>query len=195
MLFLIKISYNMLMEENKQTAPIQDLPPNNLNQEQDEEQPILPDTIYFSWTAPEFVENHKSKDWYVILIAVVLFISVAVFFIVKSIFPVVMIILISIIFGIIAARKPKNIYYELNNLGVLVGRRGIRYDEFKSFSVIDELTLGSIVFNPFKRFSLPLTIYFELDNKDKIIDIIKDYLPIEEAANDPMDQLMRRLRF
>jgi hypothetical protein len=85
--------------------------------------------------------------------------------------------------------------YELSNEGIQMGRRFNTYTEFKSFSVIDEGGVGSIVFNPLKRFDFPTTIYYELANEEKIVQTLMNYLPATEPTNDPVDQLMRKVRF
>jgi hypothetical protein len=196
--FHSKISYNTLMEENQQSNP----PSQNHNifsSKTDEKEelptPILPDEVYLTWSATEFIENQKPASWYMLFIVVLIVISAGVYLIIRSIFPVIMIVLIGIVFGVVALRKPKEQTFELNNVGLLIGKRASNYSEFKSFSVIDEKGLGSIVFNPFKRFVFPTTIYYDIANEEKIVGILSDHLPMEEPTNDPIENLMRKVRF
>jgi hypothetical protein len=168
---------------------------NPIQPDDDDNSVEMPDTVYISWTAKEFIEHKKTFGWYILLAVGLAIISIAVYFIVHSIFPVIMILLIGVAFAVIAGRHPRSLNYELNNVGVLVGERSNSYNEFKSFSVIDEGNLGSIVFNPFKRFVFPTIIYYDLKDEEKIVNILSNQLPIMEPINDPIDQLMRRLRF
>jgi hypothetical protein len=155
----------------------------------------LPEESYYSWSAPEFIENKKSLIWFLGLVLTIITISFAVLFIVHSYFAVVMTVLIGIAFAVIAGRPPKIINYDITNKGFQIGKRFISYNQFKSFSILDEPSLGSIVFNPLKRFSFPTTIYYELPDKEKIVNAIQEFLPNTPLADDPVDQLMRRIRF
>jgi len=148
-----------------------------------------------SWTAPEFIEHKKSSSWFLILAAIILAVCVVVYFIDHSIFTIVMIILIGIAFGVIAGRPPKIVNFEISNEGILIGDKTIRYSQYKSFSVIPEASYGSIVFNPFKRFEFPITIYYDPVKENEILEILADYLPNIKPTNDPIEQLMRKVRF
>src|ERR1035438_92443 len=162
--FNSNISYNTLMEENHNlVAPTNDpqppvSPPSQLN---DENHPLIQsETVYIAWSAPEFIEHKKSSTWFATLVVVIVVVALAIFFISHSIFATVMIVLMGIAFAIIAVRHPRTVNYELTNQGVRSGNRFSSYIEFKSYSVIDEVEMGSIVFNPFKRFGFPTTLYY-----------------------------------
>ncbi len=195
-----KISYNTLMEENQQNnTPV---PPENNqapapqpNPFNDDPPEIVPENLDISWVAPEFIEHKKTIKWYLTLLLILVVMAVAIYFVIHSIFPIVMILLVGLAFAIVAGRSPRTITYEISNTGISVGDRFNTFSEFKSFSVIDEGNLGSIVLNPFKRFVFPTTIYYDLKDEEKIVSTLTQYLPLEEPANDPVDQLMRKLRF
>jgi hypothetical protein len=48
---------------------------------------------------------------------------------------------------------------------------------------------------PLKRFMPPLSLYMDPADEEKIVDVLADYLPVEQREQDPIDKLMRRLRF
>jgi hypothetical protein len=148
-----------------------------------------------SWTAHEFIEHKKTSGWYLILIGVFILISIGIYFLSHSIFLIVMFLLMGLAFAIIAGRSPRLLKYELTSTGISIGKRFSNYNIFKSFSLADEEELGSIIFNPFKRFSYPITIYYNLADEEKIVNTLSLYLPIEEASKDIVEQLMRKLRF
>jgi len=157
--------------------------------------PSLPVQDPIIWSAIEFVEHKKSFVWFLVFGLTLIAICVGVYFIIHSIFPLVMIGLIGITFGIIAGRSPRILDYGVSDTGVQVGSRFSSYSEFKSFSLIDEVNVGSVAFNPFKRFSFPTTIYFDKADEGKILNLLNNYLPAEQATNDPVDKLMRKLHF
>jgi hypothetical protein len=175
--------------------PISQAEPVRFNGEIPQIAAISSEADLISWSAPEFIEHKKSSKWFATFGVVVIVVAIAIYFIVHSIFAIVMIALIGIAFGVIAGRHPRIINYELSVQGVRIGRRFNSYDQFKSYSVIDEPGLGSVVFNPFKRFAFPTTIYYDLDDEDKIEAMLVNRLPHTEAPNDPVEQLMRRFRF
>ncbi len=152
-------------------------------------------TNSLTWSANEFVEHKKSASWFVILILVLAIVSVGIYFLSHSIYPPVMIMLIGIVFAVIAARSPKLVNFEINNTGFFIGKRFYSYNGFKSFSIVDEDHMGSIVFNPFKRFAYPSTILYELEDEDKVLTLLTQNLPVEEPPKDIVDQLMRKLHF
>ena len=106
-----------------------------------------------------------------------------------------MILLMGIVFGIFAARKPDVLEYNVNSRGLSIGQKFYPYENFKTFSVHEDGVIHSIVLAPLQRFMPPLSIYYEPSDEDKIIDVISNYLPFSEAKLDAVDSLMRRVRF
>jgi len=196
--FRTKISYNTLMEENQQSnSPTDNVSPSLPQTEANIYEPpaAVADEGLISWSSVEFIEHKKPLTWFLVFGLVVVGLAVAIYFFAHSIFPPIMFVLIGVVFAIIAARPPKTLQYELSNRGIQIGNRFNSYNEFKSFSVIDEQAIGSITFNPFKRFTFPTAIYYELTDEDKILTLVSQYLPHVEAPKDPVDQLMRKLHF
>ncbi len=148
-----------------------------------------------SWSAVEFIAHNKSVGWYTTLVLVTAAISALVFFVTKDKISTSIIIFVAIIFGITAARKPQTIGYKLDGSGLTIDQKFYDYDQFRSFAVVDERTLSSIVFMPMRRFMPLLTIYFDHDDEDKIVDLLADRMPMETHRLDLVDQLLRRIRF
>jgi hypothetical protein len=186
------------MENNQVNSPLpNDEQPTipSFQQDPDDQQTQEPELVYVTWTGQEFIEHTKPASWFLIVVASLFVICLITFVIVRSIFPVIMIILIGIVFIVVALRKPKEIEYELTNRGIFIGKRLHHYDDFKSFSVVDEGEIASIVFNPLKRFAFPPTIYYELENEEKIVRALVEHLPVVEPLQDPIENLMRKIRF
>jgi hypothetical protein len=170
--------------------------PENTKAEQTTDLPDNTKHDSITWSALEFVEREKPAGWYIVLAFVILLISVGVYFVTRhSIFAPIMIIIVGFIFGFFARRHPRTLKYTIDDRGITLSNRTISYNELKSFSIVDEEKLGAIVFNPLKRFSFPTTIHYDIEDEEKITGVVSEYLPLEEAPKDSVDQLMRRLHF
>lgn len=161
-------------------------------QEQMEQNDFQP----FAWSEKEFIANEKGTLWYLYFVLLILAISIVVFFVSgHSIFTSAMVLAIGVIFAVAAGHKPKLVNYEINNTGVNVGNRFRSFEEFKSYSINNESQLPSITFEPLRRFSLPLTIYFDQGNGEKIDSLLNNFLPNTENQKDSVEQLMHRIHF
>lgn len=147
------------------------------------------------WTASEFIEHNKGSEWYLLLVIGGAVLAAGVYLFTKDVISVVMVVIVAIMFGIFAARKPRVLEYQVDNTGVHIGPKFYPYANFKSFAVISEDSINSIWLMPLKRFMPILTIYFAPGDGQKIIDVLGNFLPVQSHQPDPIDRLMHRLRF
>jgi hypothetical protein len=195
----------------ERTEPMQDA------SEQEQTEPFSPfqadtDDDYFSqdtgpqslatphdaikWTASEYIAHAKSAGWFVALAVITLVIAVIVWFVSKGdIISTLVVVLVATIFGIYAGRKPREQQYELSMDGVHIGPKLYHFNELKSFSIVDEGAFASITFLPMKRFMPLLSIYYDPADEEKIVEFLKDYLPMEDRGHDAIDRLMRKIKF
>lgn len=153
-----------------------------------------PNTV--EWQASEFIEHQKSSQWFVAFGIGTLVMGVLVFFITQhSIFSTVVVVLAAITFAMYAHQKPRTLKYRLGASSITIGDKQYKYDDFRTFSVMQEGMLQSIVLQPLKRFMPPLTLYFANEDGEKIFDVLAKHIPHEERRPDPIDNLMRRIRF
>ena len=101
----------------------------------------------------------------------------------------------AIMLAVYGARQPRQLEYRLDAGGLSIGTRHFAYNEFRSFSVIQEGAFDSIVLMPLKRFSLAATIYFSPEDEEKIVSMLAQRLPLEPRKKDAIDRLMWRIRF
>lgn len=149
-----------------------------------------------TWTASEYIGHEKSAAWYMLLFLVAVIIAAAVYFITsKDIMSVIVVMIAAFIFGIYAARPPRTLQYGIDDYGISIGKKLYPYSDLKAFSVTGEGAFASITFMPMKRFMPPLSIYFDPQEEDKIVSALSLCLPIEEPRRDPIDRLMRKIRF
>lgn len=148
-----------------------------------------------SWSASEFVSNEKTSSWYVLLVAATVVLAGLIYLITREIFSVVVVILVAFALGYFAKLKPRVLDYTVASDGIQVGNRHFMFDEFKSFAVMNDGPIPSIQLLPHKRFMIPLTLYFEPTDGDRIINVLGEYLPFEHRERDVVDKVISKIRF
>lgn len=148
-----------------------------------------------SWSASEFISHDKSAGWYGLLTSGAIVLAAGIFFLTKDKISSSVIVIVAIAFGIFAARKPRELTYSVDDQGVHIGEKFYSYNAFRSFSVVQEEAVESIWFSPLKRFMPMISIYFDPADGEKIVDVLSQYLPLENHQLDSVDRLMHRLRF
>lgn len=153
------------------------------------------DLAPINWTASEFVDHQKNSSWFMALIGIALLAIAIIYLMTEDIFTVVVIAVAAALFGVTAVRKPRTLQYQLSSSGVTVGGKHFSYGMFKSFAVLEEGAFSSVQLIPLKRFMPPISLYYPPDQEDQIVNMVGNYLPHEDRRHDPIDRLMRRVRF
>jgi hypothetical protein len=154
-----------------------------------------PDLQPVSWSASEFVDHEKNSSWFMGLAGITLLAVVIIYLITHDLVTSVVIIMAAALFGVTAHRKPRTLQYQLDHVGVSIGDKSYSYDVFKSFSVLEEGAFNSIQLMPLKRFMPPISLYYPPENEEQIVTMLGSYLPHEDRTHDPIDKLMRKVRF
>jgi len=158
-------------------------------------QPSVEQQPGISWTASEFVAHHKTGGWYALLAGGAVMAAIVVFLVTKDVVSAVVILLAAIAFGIVAARQPRELQYQVDNYGLVIGVKEYNYSAFRSFSVVQEGAFSSIVFMPLKRFASLVTIYYDPADEADIVELLSQHLPLEKRDQAAIDRLMWRIRF
>lgn len=148
-----------------------------------------------TWTASEFIAHDKSLGWYAALGLAAAAFAGMVFLVSRDLISVSVVLVASLLLGIYAGHKPRQMEYRLDAKGLGIGPKHFRYGDFRSFAVIDEGAFSSIVFMPMKRFATPTTIYYPPEEEDRIVAVLSARLPMEERGHDAVDRLMHRIRY
>ena len=182
--------------QSNQPAPVQNYseqptpqvtPPEQTNQAQQ--------LFEVRWSATEYISHHHGSGWYLLLGLSAVIVGAAFYFFTKDFFAAGSIFMIAIIVAIYAGRPPKTVEYALNSQGLQIGQKFYPYNLFRSYSIIQDGGMLSLMFVPIKRFMPPLAAYFTPQEGDKILDILGEFLPHEENKLDAVERLSRRLRF
>jgi hypothetical protein len=149
-----------------------------------------------SWTASEYIAHQKSPAWFLALALAAVAGSVGVYFITDGdILAIVVIILGAIVFGVFAGKQPKEQTYSISPAGIAVGAKRYTFDQFKTFSIIDDGAFSSITFLPMKRFMPAVSVYYDPKDEEQIVQTLNNYLPMDIYKRDAVDKLMRKIRF
>lgn len=149
-----------------------------------------------SWTASEYISHPKSISWYFVLAAATLVFTAGIFFVTHGdIISSLAVLVLAVIFGVYAARQPKEQSYLLDQDGLHIGTRIYGFGSFKSFSILDEGPFSSIVLMPLKRFMPLISIYYDPAEEEKIVGFLSEHLAIEYRQHDFVDKFMRKIKF
>ncbi len=148
---------------------------------------------FVEWDAKEFIEYKRGTSWYIVLALVVLLLGAFAVWQQQWSF-LVLIVVATIALVIYIMRPPRTLHYKLTAEGIEEGKYTLKYEDYRSFGVLNENNHYSIVLIPKKRFSPRIMIYFPEDSGEKIVDVFGERLPMEPVKLDLVDQLIRLLR-
>jgi hypothetical protein len=148
-----------------------------------------------SWSASEFIHHDKSMSWYGVAVLVIIISTVGGYLLMKDVITPIAIITLGAIMLVVGSRKPKTFNYRVSMKGLLIGEKEYSYDEFQSFSIIEEGPIESIMLIPQKRWAPALNIYFAPDDGQKIFDTLSAFLPFEQREKDMVDKFLHKIRF
>jgi hypothetical protein len=148
----------------------------------------------FSWTASEYVDHNRGGSWYLMLFVGTIVLAGIIYFLTKEYFAVGVIVVLGVIVAMYAKQKPRQITYDLTSSGLRVGQKLYGYGQFKSFSLVNEGSLNSVLLTPLKKLMPPITAYYQPADEEKITDILGQHLPLEEAKPHSIDRLSHRLK-
>lgn len=154
-----------------------------------------PQQAPIQWQASEFIDHEKNSNWFVLLGLGTVVTCTVVYFISNSIFSTAVVLIAAVAFAVTAKQKPRTMQYSLMPQELRVGDKSYRYDDFRSFNLVQDGALWSIILQPTKRFMPSLTIYFDQTDGEKIFDALAAQMPHQERSVDSVDRFMKRIRF
>lgn len=157
--------------------------------------PHVADSQAVQWEASEFIDHQKSASWFIPLALGAVAASGFMFLITRSILSSLVVLFGGVAFVVLARQKPRTISYMLNSSGITIGQKRYVFDDFRTFSIVQEGALYSVFLEPIKRFMPPLSIYFAPEDGERIFDILATHIPHQQRQADPVERLMRRIRF
>lgn len=148
-----------------------------------------------TWTASEFIAHQKGFEWYLGLALGSMLLASVVYAFTRDFVSSGMIIVVAIAFWAFAVKKPRVLQYVVDDNGITMGQKHYAFSMFKSFSIVDDGAAHSLLLMPMQRFMPSLSIYYALEDEERILSKVADHLPFEERNQDIIDRTMRRIRF
>lgn len=148
----------------------------------------------FSWDAVDGVQRSRGTSWYAgLAIITVALMAITIFLMKDWVFAILIPIMATAVF-VMTKRPTTTVNYSISPKGVYVGDKLYDFSEFKSFGIVDDPDQLSIVLLPSKRLGLPITLYFEEADGEKIVDMLGARLPMQEIKQDSFDKIIKYLK-
>ncbi|MDO4872108.1 MAG: hypothetical protein Q4A27_01595 [bacterium] len=147
-----------------------------------------------NWQAQEMFIGEKSKRWFLAFyIVVAILVALAIW---MQLWTFAALIIVSAVAIMVTRRENQAnmVAYALSTRGVYIGNNFYPYSDFRTFGIVREAQVYSIVLIPKKRFSPATSIYFPASEGEKITDIIGQRLPMEEVKLDIIDRIIRKIK-
>jgi hypothetical protein len=165
-----------------------------IESDQSADEPTPPAPVEFSWQASEYVQHHKNALWYAgVVMVMVLLCLLGV--ILKLWLGIAVFLMAGIALMVHAGRAPRTLTYELTADGLLVEGKLYSYKTFRSFSVSRDVAWHTIDLEPTQRFMPRMSMLFNDEDLQTIVDHFMQHLPRVDRVPDLIDRATRSLRF
>lgn len=146
-----------------------------------------------NWEAKEYIPRKKNAWWYVILVLVVAALMALAIWMKDWSFGILIVIGVAALL-LYTLRAPRKLHYTLSSDGLTEGNHLYKFEDFKSFGILNEDNHYSIVLTPKKRFYPRNNVFFPETQGEEIVDMFGENLPMEPVKLDLLDHIVRILR-
>ena len=153
----------------------------------------LPEQQPIQWQAPEYMQAHRSPWWFIGFWTVVVLLMVVAVVLIKSWSFAILIPAMAAALTIYSHRPPRQLSYVLSSKGLYINEKLHPMSEFKSFGVLRQESLPSVMLIPVKRFRPGLTVYFPVEAGEQIVDLLGSRIPMQDIQLDFFDKLIHQL--
>jgi hypothetical protein len=148
-----------------------------------------------TWEASEYINHQKSPRWYVLLTVATVLLAAVLWLLLGDIWSMIVIAVMYMAITVYARREPRTLRYSVSSSGISIGEKHFDYDQFKSFSIIEETGVPSVTLDPTQRFMPSVSIYFSPEDGQRIVEELAKSLPQEQKSMNAVDRAMMRIRF
>ena len=147
-----------------------------------------------TWQASEYLHHQKQPGWYLLLGlgALVLMVYGA---LTRQWLSIGVFLAMGMALAVYASKSPRVLNYRLDEHGLTVGEKFYPYNQFRSFSLSEDLAWHSIELEPVKRLMPRLSIMFDTQHLDRIAATLAAHMPRVDRKPDLVEQISRRLKF
>lgn len=160
-----------------------------------QETPTKAPSTSLEWTASEYIAHEKHAGWYAQVLVAGVVVAILVYIITRDVISAGVIVFAGVIFAVAAARKPRVIAYRVDSGGLTAGQRYFPFSQFKSYAIMQEGPLTTVVFMPLKRFMPTVDVHIPPENAEAILTVLSTSLPLETRKPGLVDTFTNRIRF
>lgn len=153
----------------------------------------LPESQPIQWQAPEYVQERRSPWWFIAFWVVTLVLMLLAVLVIRSWSFAILIPAMAAALMIYSHRPPRMLTYVLSGKGLYINEKLHPLGEFRSFGVIREEVVPSLMLIPVKRFRPALTVHFPAETGEAIVDLLGSRIPMQELNLDVFDKVIRKL--
>ncbi|MBP9667950.1 hypothetical protein KBD87_04060 [Candidatus Saccharibacteria bacterium] len=157
-------------------------------------QAVMSEDQTIQWQSPEYVSSVRTPMWYLVFWATVVVVMILAGFFMKSWSFVLLIPVMAFALTIYTHRPAHMMQYVVSPKGLYINEQVHVFDEFKSFSVLQDEALPTLVLTPVRRFRPAVTVHFPDEVGEQLVDFMGTQLPMEDARTDVFDTLVKKLR-
>ncbi len=148
---------------------------------------------HIQWQAPEYIQERRSPWWFIGFWIVTAILMVLAAFVVRSWSFTILVPAMAAALMIYSHRPPRMLSYVLSEKGLYINEKLHPLGEFRSFGVLQDESVPSLMLIPVKRFRPGLTVHFPAETGEAIVDLLGSRIPMQELKLDAFDQLIRKL--
>lgn len=154
-----------------------------------------PDIDRLEWAATDNTAHAKPAGWTAMLVFGALVLAGLIYVVTRDVVSTGSVVGAALLYVAFSAHKAPSVRYILDAHGIVIGQKHYPYEQFRSFSVVEDGAASSVVLMPLKRFMPLLTIHYKPELEDEVIATFADRLPMEAYKRDAMDAIIKKLRF
>jgi hypothetical protein len=154
----------------------------------------LQDVQPIQWQAPEYIQERRSPWWFIAFWVVTITLIAVAAFVIQSWSFAILVPAMAAALMIYSHRPPQMLSYVLSSKGIYINEKLHPMSEFRSFGILKDESLPSLMLIPVKRFRPGLTVHFPHESGEAIVDFLGQRIPMKELQLDALDKIVRKLR-
>lgn len=148
-----------------------------------------------SWAAKEYIHTERGFLWFLAFALIVIAFTAISIFLLKSWTFALLIVVMAFALIVYVSRPPRDIAYTLSPTdGLYIDETLYRYEDIKSFGVVQDAQEPYVMLIPRKRFSPAISVFFNSEVGADVVDALGARIPMEAIKSDLIDKAIRKLR-
>jgi len=144
------------------------------------------DKDLFSWTAPARPFKRRDREFYITVLVIVAIVGLVVF-LVEGWMPVILLVSLVFLYYILSTVEPENIEYRITTGGIKIAQDKVGWDSLIRFWFSRRFNNQLVIFE-IPTIPGRMELVINTEDKNKIRDILNDYIPEEEAPPSFLDK-------